>query len=318
MNYGKISENVFDRTVYKTIQTLGYHDQKSAPLNKHKTSAIGHASGKDQTVAFRAIQHALNSLASFGNTDIKGHISLDISMSEKLREAKLRTILERAAVLSDEIRMEIVNVQVHVVPGVDTFVVSASVECDNDSISTTFSGKARPGQNIVMTKWMGLEGSSLISTLKLDELSTRYPLGLIEKAMEFDRFLSVVPEAATAVKSDASAMQAVCEGGVFGALWELASSSDVGLVVDLKKIPVKQETIEVCEYFDINPYKLLSGGSLLITTDRGMNLVSELKRQNIEATVIGNITDSNDRIIVNEDETRYLELPREDSFYEVM
>ena len=58
-----------------------------------------------------------------------------------------------------------------------------------------------------------------------------------------------------------SAMHDVTEGGVFGALWEMAEASGVGLEIDLKKIPIRQETIEICEFFNLNPYQLISSGS---------------------------------------------------------
>lgn len=57
-----------------------------------------------------------------------------------------------------------------------------------------------------------------------------------------------MPEAATAVKSGVGAMHDVTEGGIFGALWEMAEASGVGLEIDLKKIPLRQETVEVCEF----------------------------------------------------------------------
>lgn len=70
----------------------------------------------------------------------------------------------------------------------------------------------------------------------------------VEQAQALDRYLSVMPEAATAVKSGVGAMHDVTEGGIFGALWEMAEASGVGLEIDLKKIPLRQETVEVCEF----------------------------------------------------------------------
>lgn len=43
------------------------------------------------------------------------------------------------------------------------------------------------------------------------------------------------------------AMHDVTEGGIFGALWEMGAASGVGIVADLDKIPIRQETIELCE-----------------------------------------------------------------------
>ena len=113
-------------------------------------------------------------------------------------------------------------------------------------------------------------------------------------------------------------MHDVSECGIYGALWELAAASKVGLEIDLCKIPMKQHTIEVCEFFDANPYKLLSGGSLLLTTAKGMELVDLLREQGIAATVIGKTIEGNDRILMNEDEKRFLEPAREDELYKVL
>ena len=91
--------------------------------------------------------------------------------------------------------------------------------------------------------------------------------------------LSVIPEAATAVKSGVGAMHDVTEGGIFGALWELAEASGVGLEIELKKIPLKQETVEICEFFGINPYELISSGVMLMAAKDGNRLVMELAKE---------------------------------------
>ncbi|MCI5621145.1 MAG: AIR synthase-related protein, partial [Lachnospiraceae bacterium] len=94
--------------------------------------------------------------------------------------------------------------------------------------------------------------------------------------------------------------------------------SGVGLEIDLKKIPIRQETVEVCEYFHINPYRLISSGCMLMAAADGNRLVMELKKAGIEAAVIGKATDSNDRVLINEDERRFLEQPQTDELYQVV
>jgi hydrogenase maturation factor len=112
-----------------------------------------------------------------------------------------------------------------------------------------------------------------------------------------------------------SAMHDVTEGGVFGALWEMAAASGTGIEVDLKKIPVRQETVEICEYFDINPYMLISSGAMLIATAHGSHLVDRLAAAGIHGAVIGCATSGNDRIIRNGDERRFLEPPKTDELF---
>ena len=145
----------------------------------------------------------------------------------------------------------------------------------------------------------------------------RLPRHFIEDAKAFAGLLSVAPEAACAGKSGVSAMHAVSEGGIFGALWELADCAGVGLSVDLKKIPVRQETIEISEFFHINPYEMLSGGSLLLVTDHGLELVDLLGKEHIPAAVIGRTTAGNDRVLTSNEEIRYLEPPKMDEIYKV-
>jgi hydrogenase maturation factor len=120
------------------------------------------------------------------------------------------------------------------------------------------------------------------------------------------------------VKSGVGAMHDVTEGGIFGALWEMAEASDVGLEIDLKKIPLRQETVEICELFDVNPYELISSGCMLMAATDGNALVREIEKTGIKATIIGKATAGNDRILINEDEHRFLEPPKTDELYKVI
>ena len=142
---------------------------------------------------------------------------------------------------------------------------------------------------------------------KEEELKTHFAVPFIEKAKALDAYISVQSEAAVAVTSGVSAMHDVTEGGIFGALWEMAEASGVGLEIELKKIPIRQETVEICEFFDLNPYQLGSTGSLLLAAPDGNRLVLDLKQQGIPAVVIGKATADNDRVVINEDERRFLE-----------
>ena len=169
-----------------------------------------------------------------------------------------------------------------------------------------------------MTKWLGLEGTSIIAKEKEEELLTRYPKALVDAAKGFDAYLSVLPEAAIAVESGVSAMHDVTEGGIFGALWELAESAGVGLEIDLKKLPIRQETVEVCEFFDINPYELISSGSMLMAASDGNGLVRALRAADIPAVCVGKVTAGNDRVIVSGEERRFLEPPKADELYTVV
>ena len=81
---------------------------------------------------------------------------------------------------------------------------------------------------------------------------------------------------------------------------------------DLRKIPVRQETIEICERFDLNPYRLFSEGALLIGTQNGAELELFCRQKGIPAAVIGKAVKGNDRLLYSGENCRYLERPAED------
>ena len=57
---------------------------------------------------------------------------------------------------------------------------------------------------------------------------------------------------------------------------------------------------------------------MLMAAEDGNTLVRELEKEGISATIIGKATEGNDRVLLNEDEKRFLEPPKTDELYEVM
>jgi hydrogenase maturation factor len=175
--------------------------------------------------------------------------------------------------------------------------------------------RLRPGQELILTKWVALSGTAALAKAYEEELRSRYPLLMIDRALEFEKLMSVASEARAISHFGPAAMHDLSQGGVFGALWEMADYAEVGLEVDLKKIPIRQETIEICEYFDVNPYELYSAGSLLVGVEHAGAVIEELARLSIPAVVIGRVTDGNDRLVRNGEDCRYLDRPKQDEWY---
>lgn len=173
----------------------------------------------------------------------------------------------------------------------------------------------QPGDVLVVANAIALGGTAAIARAKEKELLSHYPFQLIDRAKKFGDQLCVGETARAITHFGAAAMHDLSQGGIFNALWEMADQAGVGLEVDLKKIPVHQETIEICEYFDMNPYYLYSAGALLVGTQHGEALVSYLEAEGISAAVIGRATDGNDRVIRNGSEQRYLDRPKPDEWY---
>lgn len=262
-----------------------------------------------------AVTMALNNVAAAGAEPIG--VLLAVLLPEETPESDLQQIMEQAENVCCACGAEIMGGHTEVSPVVREPVMTVTGVGKRRAAQAGQLSGVRAGQDVVISKWIGLEGTVRLARAHRKELCTRYPAHMIEEAAALDRYLSVIPEAATAVKSGVCGMHDVSRGGIFGALWELAQRAGVGLEIDLKKIPVKQKTIEICEYYGLNPYELLSGGCLLMTTCDGAALVTALAREGIPAVIIGRTTAGNDRILYNEEEKRYLDKPKEDQIYQI-
>ncbi len=326
MRKGKISENVLKRSVLKKIRT--HRDEVTSGAGVGTDCAVlTFGEGYDtvisttpvtaptEDISTYAIPMSLNNIAAAGAEPVG--VMLAVVLPEKTEESELQTMMERAEEVCRLNNVEIIGGHTEVLPAITEPIMTVTGVGKRRGRATDLLRGVKPGQDIVISKWIGIEGTIRLAKGRRKELCMRYPAAMIEKAVSYDRYLSVIPEAATAMKSGVCGMHDVSRGGIFGALWELAEEAGVGLEIDLKKIPVKQETIEICEFFELNPYELLSGGCLIMTADNGENLVAALKREGIPSVIVGRTTDRNDRVIYNEDEKRYLDRPKTDQIYKV-
>lgn len=327
MKIGKLPENVLKRSVLKQIKTkreevligagvgedcaiLSFEDNCLIAVTTDPVTWFGVNAVKC------AVHGCVNDLAAAGAEPVG--ITICALLPAEMEEGDIKALTAQVEAECQGLHIQAIGGHTELTDGVNRpiLTVTGIGKMTEENIASVRN--IRPGQDIVASKWIGLEGTAIIAGLKEKELNTKYPIRFIEEAKAFDRYLSIVPEAATAVKSGVCAMHDVTEGGIFGALWEMAEGAGVGLEIDLKKIPVRQETIEVCEFFEINPYELVSGGCLLMAAVNGYDLVRALEKENIPAAVIGKTMDNNDRVVINEDERRFLEPPKGDELHKVL
>lgn len=200
---------------------------------------------------------------------------------------------------------------------VPQIVITAAGETDQKERIADALLTARAGQDIVYAGWSGLEGMLRIIGEKEAELRERFTPAFIGQMKAYDSELCGLSKIAVADAMGVSVIRQVSRGGILASLWDLAKDTELGLNLDLKKIAVRQETIEVCEHFRLNPYQLASGGSFLMLTENGEALADALNQKGIQAAVIGQLTDSNDKIIHNGEDMRYIDRPAPDELMKV-
>ena len=322
MRIGKITENALKRSVLKLLRTE-YKDVKSAAVgsdcafssSKNAFSSVATVTAGTSDPGFYAVVKALTGLFSQGITP--DHVTVSVMLPADAEEKMVKDIVRGAIAASKLCDVPYCGGHTEVTGAVNRALVTACAVAGRTE-STLVSSGPSAGDDLVVTKWIALEGTAMLASEKMAELSSRYPVPFIEEAQRFKKLLDIRAEAAVAVESSVTAIHDVSSGGIYACLWEMSEKAGCGLEVDLRKIPVRQETIEICEFFEVNPYQLTSGGALLITTPDGEGLVRKLEQQGIPATVIGSLKEGNDKIIVNGDEKRYLESPQADEIHKVL
>lgn len=172
-------------------------------------------------------------------------------------------------------------------------------------------------EQIIMTKWAAMEGSAVLAE-DMDELGDIFPETILMRMRQLGGYLSVRKEAQICAEEGAEYLMDLSEGGIYAALWRLSVKARKGFCVNTAQIPVLQETIEFANHFDIDPYKMSSAGSLLAVTRDADALIERLEGSGIPAVRIGELTDNNDKILMNGDEIRYLDLPQPDELLKVI
>ncbi len=182
---------------------------------------------------------------------------------------------------------------------------------------------ARPGDAVVVTKGAAIEATALFAATFPDRLAAGVGSEVVRRADALFEQMTVVPEARVAARfglreAGVTSMHDATEGGVLGGLLEVALAADVGMRVDLDAIPVRPEVRAVCDHVGIDPYVSISEGSLIATVvaDRAPAYLLALADEDIEAAIVGEVTDAQDgRVLVRDGVAEPLVHPGLDPFW---
>lgn len=323
MKSGKVSEAVLKRSVIKAVNkqkkqntvtkaAVGtdaglYAREEMAEVTATACTSL---SGCEEGLAALAVKRACNSLAASGARPEA--VTIQLMLAESTEEKDLKKLMEEVVSACEECGTVLVNGHTQVSSFVAEPVISVTAMGSSSAVMTL--EETVYGSDLVMTKSSGLAGAALLAKHYRENLHERYTYTFIDKAAAKEAEVSVLPEVSVLKGLGIRHMHDVAEGGVFGAVWELCERLSAGVELDLKKIPICQETVEVCEYFDVNPYQLKGDGALLFLTHDSMAAMKALKEAGIPAAVIGRINEGNDRVLINEEETRFLEPNRVDDY----
>jgi hydrogenase maturation factor len=213
-------------------------------------------------------------------------------------EATVERLFADLAEACAELGVALIGGHTEVTAGLPRAIVSGCMlgEVEKDRLVTT--GGARPGDTLLLTKGVPLEGAAIVARERAAEAGRRgIAADVVKRAQDFLRRpgISVVPEArAACAAARVHAMHDPTEGGVATACWELAQAGDVGVRVDRERIPVLREGRVLCEAFGLDPLGTIASGSLLLAVDPGdaEGVIAACRSIGVDCAAIGRVTDA--------------------------
>ncbi len=321
MKAGNITQTVWKRSISRQLNCaeredgfrLSPEESRSALYVGDSADAVwstASAAGFSSETGEYALLKVVNDLAAGGAVP-KG-VSIQAMLPLDTEEDWLKEMTVKLAALCNRMKIDLTCVKAEVIPGFVrpmVFITGMGVAPRGRLLC---AGNALPGQDIVLCGYIGLEGTLRILADSKGELEQRFVPSFIRQTESLKKNLDASDFIFAAAQMGILAMHQAGSGGIFAALWELAEASGIGLEIELPRLSIRQETVEICEYYNLNPYQLISGGCILMAAKDGDALVGTLQRMGARARKLGVATDKKDRVITSDEEKRYLERPAPD------
>ncbi|MBC3539216.1 AIR synthase family protein [Rufibacter sediminis] len=154
---------------------------------------------------------------------------------------------------------------------------------------------AQAGNSILVTKEAAISSSAILAMSFPETVRNKIGIENYQKACSLFYQTSSLKDALTAVGENrpgaVTAMHDVTEGGLLGAIYELACASGNGAVIYNEQLPVGHVQHEICRLFSIDPRYSVGAGSMIICCQKGTapSVIERLRRENIPCVEVGEI-----------------------------
>ncbi len=245
-------------------------------------------------IGWYVVQVNANDLAVMGATP--KWIMVTLLLPEGTSQKEVEGIFDQLLRACDALHITLVGGHTEVTYGLPRPIAIGAMMGEVSRERVVLTSGARPGDTIVLTKGIAIEGTALLAREAANELrQAGVEPDMIDRAAEFlfTPGISVLSDASIACDTaKINSMHDPTEGGLATGLLEMAKSADVGLIVDAKKIPILPECRTFCDALGLDPMGLIGSGSLLATLvpQDAPRLIEALARDGIPAYDIGRIT----------------------------
>ncbi len=277
--------------------------------------------GAIQNIGSYALHICANDIATFG---IRPRWFLaTILLPKDTDESLLRTIMKSMHDAALNLKVSIIGGHTEVTPGISRPIVIGFMLGAAEKGKYVTSASAKPNNMLILSKGVAIEGTAILATDRMEDLSLHLDDTTIQQAQLFIEKISVVPEALQAMKSSAvTAMHDPTEGGVANGLHELADASQLGFIVNREALVIQKETRLICNLLQINPLNLIASGAMLIAVkpSKAHKVLNALELIGVDASIIGKLVENpKNRLITEKDGSQNpLPQPREDALWQAL
>jgi hydrogenase expression/formation protein HypE len=241
-----------------------------------------------------AINGTVNDLAMSGATPL--YIAAAFILEEGLPIADLCRVVDSMRAAAAECRVQIVTGDTKVVnrgKGDKLFITTTGLGIIEKPVNIS-ANQAHPGDKVILSGTIGEHGMAIMSQREHLEFegniqSDTAPLHKLIAAM-----LDVTQEI--------HCLRDPTRGGVATTLNEIAASSGVGIEIDEKSIPVREDVRGACEILGLDPLYVANEGKLLaIVAPGAATAVLERMREHArgrDAAVIGEVVTAHTRVLL--------------------
>ena len=246
-------------------------------------------------IGWYAIQVNANDIAASGGTP-KWFLST-LLLPEDEKVSNIKDIFEQMREAADELGVTIIGGHTEITTGLSRPIIAGTMLGEAAPSETVKTSSAEPGDDVILTSGIAIEGTAILARESKTELLTAgVSQDEIKKAANLLNVpgISIVKPAQVAMSTgQVTAMHDPTEGGLAGAMDELARASGTGVTIDDDQVLIFDETKTICEALFIEPWGLIASGSLIITAhpNGSQKVIRALTQAGIEANVIGKITD---------------------------
>jgi hydrogenase expression/formation protein HypE len=311
--FGKIPINILKEVVFKNLgakceevvlgPAAGFDGAVIDVGDNSLIVSMDPITGAIERIGWLAVNINANDVATFGVEP--AFFSSCILLPESAGKKTVETVCVQMDKAARDLGIAIIGGHCEVTRGLANPIVIGCTMGVTEKGKYVTSGGAKPRDKIILTKSAGIEGTAILASDREKQLKTVLSASALANAKEFFNQISVVKEAITAVKTGGvNAMHDPTEGGVAGGIHEMADASNTGVKIFGEKIHIRPETAEICEFFQIDPLRLIASGSLLIAVNPNFadKVVKALEKNEIAAVVIGEFLSSPEkRFVIFED-----------------